>query len=43
MTTDGYGNWHDLAIKSIPALLRGLTSTHNDDYYCLNCFHSYRT
>ena len=43
MITDGYGNWHYLAIKSIPALLRGLTSTHNGDYYCLNCFHSYRT
>ena len=43
MTTDGYGNWHYSAIKSIPALLRGLTSTHNGDYYCLNCFHSYRT
>ena len=24
MITDGYGNWHYLAIKSIPALLRGL-------------------
>ena len=43
MITDGYGNWHYLAIKSIPALLRELTSTHNGDYYCLNCFHSYRT
>ena len=43
MITDGYGNWHYLAIKSIPVLLRGLTSTHNGDYYCLNCFHSYRT
>ena len=29
MTADGYGNWHYSAIKSIPALLRGLTSTHN--------------
>ena len=43
MTTDGYGNWHYLAIKSIPALLRGLKSTHNGDYYCLNYFHSCRT
>ena len=43
MITDGYGNWHYLAIKSIPALLRGVTSTHNGDLYCLNCFHSYRT
>ena len=43
MITDGKENWHYLAIKSIPALLRGITSTHNGDFYCLNCFHSYRT
>ena len=24
MITDGYGNWHDLALQSIPALLGGL-------------------
>ena len=42
MITDGTGNWHYLAIKSIPALLRGITSTQNGDFYCLNCFHSYR-
>ena len=27
----------------MPALLRGITSNHNGDFYCLNCFHSYRT
>ena len=27
----------------MPALLRGITSNHNEDFYCLNCFHSYRT
>ena len=43
MITNGYGDWHYLAIKSIPALLRGVASTHNVDFYCLNCFHSYRT
>ena len=43
MITDGCGNWHYLAIKSIPRLLRGITSTHDGDFYCLNCFHSYRT
>ena len=43
MITDGYGNRHDLAIQSIPALLGGVTSTHNGDFYCLNCFHSYTT
>ena len=33
-------------IKSIillilSALLKGITSYHNGDFYCLNCFHSY--
>ena len=36
-------NWHYLAVKSLSRLLRGITSNHNSDYYCLNCFHSYRT
>ena len=43
MITDGTGNWHYLAIKSISELLRGITSKHNGDYYCLNCFQSYTT
>ena len=43
MITDGTGNWHYLAIKSIPGLLRVVTSKHNGDYYCLNCFQSYTT
>ena len=25
------------------ALLRGITSNHNGDFYCLNCFHLYST
>ena len=25
------------------ALFRGTTSSNNGDFYCLNCFHSYRT
>ena len=29
--------------KSLSALLRGITSNHNGDFYCLNCFHSYNT
>ena len=33
-------NWHYLAVKSLSRLLRGITSNHNGDYYCLNCFHS---
>ena len=33
----------NLAVKSLSALLRGMTSNHNRDFYCLNCFHSYST
>ena len=43
MITDRTSNWHYLAIKSIPGLLRGMTSNHNGDFYCLNCFHPYTT
>ena len=28
--------------KSFSALLRGITSKNNVDFYCLNCLHSYR-
>ena len=42
MITDGK-KWHYLAVRSLPALLRGITSSNNGDFYCLNCFHSYRT
>ena len=41
MITDGTSNWHYLAVKSTPGLLRGITSNHNGDHYCLNCFHAY--
>ena len=40
MITDGK-KWHYLAVKSLSALLRGITSNHNRDFYCLNCFYSY--
>ena len=43
MITDETNNWHYLAVKSISELLRGITSNHNGDFYCLNCFHSYTT
>ena len=43
MITDGTSNWHYLAIRNISGLLRGITSNHNGDFYCLNCLHSYRT
>ena len=35
--------WHYLAVKSLPALLRGITGNNNGDFYCLNCFCSYTT
>ena len=34
---------HYLAVKSLSALLRGIRSNHNGEFYCLNCFHSYST
>ena len=42
MTTDSI-KWHYLTVKSVSVLLRGITSNHNEDFYCLNCFHSYST
>ena len=42
MITDGE-KWHYLAVKSLPALLKGITSNDNEGFYCLNCFHSYST
>ena len=38
----GGEKWHYLAVKSLSALLRGITSKHNEDF-CLNCFHAYTT
>ena len=32
---------HYLTVKRLSALLKGITSKHNGDFYCLNCFHSY--
>ena len=42
MITDGE-KWHYLAVKSLSALFRGITSKHEGDFYCLNCFCSNRT
>ena len=36
-------NWHCLALKNVPGLLRGITSKHNGNFYCLNGLHSYTT
>ena len=35
--------WHYLVVKNLSGLLRGITSNHKEDFYCLNCFHSDRT
>ena len=42
MITDGE-KWHYIAVKSLSALFRGVTSKHDGDFYCLNCVSSYRT
>ena len=36
-------NWHYLVVKSLPGLLKGLTSRHDKDFYCLNCLCAYTT
>ena len=42
MITDGKKRQY-LAVKERCALLRGMTSNNNGDFYYLNCFHSYST
>ena len=36
-------NWHYIVAKSLHGLLKGITSSHNEDFYCLNCFCTYST
>ena len=35
--------WYYLAVKELSALLGGLTSNHQGDFYCLNNLHSFAT
>ena len=42
MITDGK-TWHHLAVKKLSALFKEIKSNHKEDFYCLNCFHSFRT
>ena len=42
MIIDGE-KWHYTAVKRLSGLLRGVTGNNNGDFYCLNCFHTYRT
>ena len=41
MISDNGEKWHYLTVRKLSALLRGITSKHDGDYYCLNCFRSY--
>ena len=41
MITDDGKRWHYLAVRHLSALLRGISSSNNEDFCCLNCFHSY--
>ena len=36
-------NWRYLVVKVLSGLLTRITSNHKEDFYCLNCFHPYRT
>ena len=42
MITDGKKR-HYVTVKSLSALLRGITSNNKEEFYCLNCCHSYTT
>ena len=42
MITNGE-KWHYLVVKKLSGLLRGITSNHNADFYCLNFFCAYST
>ena len=42
MISDGE-KWHYRTVRTLSALLKGITSKHKGDSYCLNCFHLYRT
>ena len=42
MISDGKKR-HYLSVKKLSPLFRGITSNHKKDFYCLNCFHTFRT
>ena len=35
--------WYYTTVTRLSGLLRGVSYNHNDDFYCLNCFHAFRT
>ena len=42
MITDGK-KWHYLAVKKMSTLFSKITLKHDENFYGLNCFHSFRT
>ena len=42
MINDGK-KWHYLTVKKLFSLFFKITSKHNGEFLCLNCFHSYAT
>ena len=36
-------NFHYLAVTNLSALIKRISSNHDGDVYCLNCFSSYTT
>ena len=41
MIPNGEG-WYYLLVKELSALLTGIKFKHNSDFYCQNCFYSFR-
>ena len=41
--SEGRRRWYHLAVKKLLELLRGITSKHNGNFYCLNCLDSFAT
>ena len=39
---NGNQHWHYLAVKTLSALLRGITSKYHGYFYFLNCFHLFQ-
>ena len=39
--SEGQRRWYHLAVKKLLELLRGITSKHNGNFYCLNCLDSF--
>ena len=41
--TDDGENWHYLCVKKLSSLLRGISSNHNGEVCCMNCFKAFGT